>query len=350
MANKRVVLSDVARLAGLSKATVSRYLNNSIVLPQQTTQRIEDAISTLNYRGNSLARRLSKGGSETLGLVLPEISNPFFAELAEAAEEAASAHQYSLVLCVTRNNLEKEMQFIRWLDTRQVDGLLFATNKPDNGALLAELQGQSNIVLIDEDIPGADVPKVFADNVTGGRLAAQQLIDAGHRRIAYVGGPGELMSVRERHEGFCQALVSAGLPCPPELVLMGDYTREFGQYALETLLALPVPPTAIFAGSDYLALGLLDGLRAYQLSAPQDMSIVGFDDANYAELITPRLSTIRQNAGELGRTAVELLIKILKEETPQENSIARIPVQSVSRESIAPCTTSLDSPRLNKAG
>ena len=337
MANKRVVLSDVARLAGLSKATVSRYLNNSIVLPQQTTQRIEDAISTLNYRGNSLARRLSKGGSETIGLVLPEISNPFFAELAEAAEAAASAHQYSLVLCVTRNNLEKEVQFIRWLDTRQVDGLLFATNRPDNGALLAELQGQSNIVLIDEDIPGADVPKVFADNVTGGRLAAQ-LIEAGHQRVAYVGGPGELMSVRERHEGFRQALAEANLPYLPELVLFGDYTREFGQHALDSLLALPEPPTAIFAGSDYLALGLLDGLRAHKLSAPQDMSIVGFDDANYAELITPRLSTIRQNAGELGRTAVELLIKMLKEESQetQENSVARIPVQSVKRESIAP--------------
>ncbi|QCR36080.1 LacI family DNA-binding transcriptional regulator [Nissabacter sp. SGAir0207] len=335
MANKRVVLSDVARLAGLSKATVSRYLNNSIVLPQQTTQRIEDAISTLNYRGNSLARRLSKGGSETIGLVLPEISNPFFAELAEAAEAAASAHQYSLVLCVTRNNLEKESQFIRWLDTRQVDGLLFATNKPDDGRLLAELQGQSNIVLIDEDVPGAEVPKVFADNVAGGQLATRQLIDAGHRRIAYVGGPDALMSVRERREGFRQALEQAGLAYHSELVLCGDYTREFGQTAIDRLLALPEPPTAIFAGSDYLALGLLDGLRAHQLSAPKDMSIVGFDDANYAELITPRLSTIRQDAGQLGRTAVELLIRMLKEET-QENCVARIPVQSIKRESIAP--------------
>ncbi|EPN9891402.1 ABC transporter permease subunit [Klebsiella michiganensis] len=124
MSIKRVLLSDVAKLAGLSKATLSRYMNNSIVLPQDTIDRIETAIRELDYRGNSLARRLSKGGSETLGLVLPDITNPFFAELADAAEEAASASGYSLVLCITRNNPEKECQFIRWLDTCQVDGLL----------------------------------------------------------------------------------------------------------------------------------------------------------------------------------------------------------------------------------
>lgn len=168
MSIKRVLLSDVAKLAGLSKATLSRYMNNSIVLPQDTIDRIETAIRELDYRGNSLARRLSKGGSETLGLVLPDITNPFFAELADAAEEAASVSGYSLVLCITRNNPEKECQFIRWLDTCQVDGLLFTTNRPDNGLLRKEVQRHERIVLLDEDIPGSKVPKVFADNVQAG--------------------------------------------------------------------------------------------------------------------------------------------------------------------------------------
>ena len=172
MSIKRVLLSDVAKLAGLSKATLSRYMNNSIVLPQDTIDRIETAIRELDYRGNSLARRLSKGGSETLGLVLPDITNPFFAELADAAEEAASASGYSLVLCITRNNPEKECQFIRWLDTCQVDGLLFTTNRPDNGQLREQLKGQRHVVLLDEDVPGSTVPKVFSDNVHGGELAA----------------------------------------------------------------------------------------------------------------------------------------------------------------------------------
>lgn len=335
MGTKRVVLSDVAKYAGLSKATVSRYLNKSISLPQPTVARIEEAIKALDYRANSLARRLSKGGSETIGLVLPDIANPFFAELADAAEEAASLHKYSLVLCVTRNNLEKECQFIRWLDTRQVDGLLFTTNRPDNGQLREQLKGQRHVVLLDEDVPGSTVPKVFSDNVHGGELAANKLIAAGHQRIAFVGGPDELMSVRERHQGFRQALLNAGLPYSADMVLYGDYSRTFGRAALDQLLALPQPPTAIFAASDYLALGLLDGMRQRGLAVPASLSLVGFDDAIYSDLITPRLSTIRQSARDLGRVAVETLIKLFNDE-PDVSQVSRIPVEWISRDSVAP--------------
>lgn len=333
MSTKRVLLSDVAKLAGLSKATVSRYMNHSIVLPQETIDRIETAIHTLDYRGNSLARRLSKGGSETLGLVLPDITNPFFAELADAAEEAASARGYSLVLCITRNNPDKEAQFIRWLDTRQVDGLLFTTNRPDNGLLRAEIQRQHHVVLLDEDIPGSQVPKVFADNVQGGRIATEQLIAAGHTRIAFIGGPEQLMSVRERYLGFCTAMQQAGLAVPPEWVMYGNYAREFGQQALNHLFSCDQRPTAVFAASDYLVLGLLDGLRANGLQAPAALSLVGFDDANYTDLTQPRISTIRQPARELGHTAVNIMLRLLNNESdiPMET---RLPVEWIGRDSI----------------
>ncbi len=333
MIKKRVLLSDVATLAGLSKATVSRYMNNSIVLPQETITRIETAIAQLDYRGNSLARRLSKGGSETLGLVLPDITNPFFAELADAAEEAAFEHGYSLVLCITRNNPEKESQFIRWLDTCQVDGLLFTTNRPDNGLLRKEIQRHQRIVLLDEDIPGSQAPKVFADNVQGGMMATQQLIAAGHRHIAFIGGPDELMSVRERYQGFCTALAQAGLHCPPEWVMYGEYQREFGQQALRQLFSRDRRPTAVFAASDFLVLGLLDGLRELGLHAPQDLSLVGFDDASYANFTQPRISTIRQPARELCRTAVSLMLRLLsgEENVPAET---RLPVTWICRDSI----------------
>ena len=319
MSIKRVLLSDVAKLSGLSKATLSRYMNNSIVLPQDTIDRIETAIRELDYRGNSLARRLSKGGSETLGLVLPDITNPFFAELADAAEEAASASGYSLVLCITRNNPEKECQFIRWLDTCQVDGLLFTTNRPDNGLLRKEVQRHERIVLLDEDIPGSTVPKVFADNVQGGRIATEKL-----------------MSVRERYQGFCTAMEQAGLSWPPEWVMYGDYQREFGQQALRYLFSQPLRPTAVFAASDYLVLGLLDGLRASGLQAPEALSLVGFDDANYADFTQPRISTIRQPARELGRTAVNIMMRLLNndQDIPAET---RLPVEWIGRDSIKIC-------------
>lgn len=333
MSIKRVLLSDVAKLAGLSKATVSRYMNHSIVLPQETIDRIETAIRTLDYRGNSLARRLSKGGSETLGLVLPDITNPFFAELADAAEEAASARGYSLVLCITRNNPDKEAQFIRWLDTRQVDGLLFTTNRPDNGVLRDEIQRHNHVVLLDEDIPGSQVPKVFADNVQGGRIATEQLIAAGHTRIAFIGGPEQLMSVRERYQGFCSAMQQASLPVPPEWVMYGNYAREFGQQALNHLFSCAQRPTAVFAASDYLVLGLLDGLRASGLQAPAALSLVGFDDANYTDLTQPRISTIRQPARQLGHTAVNIMLRLLNNESdiPMET---RLPVEWIGRDSI----------------
>ncbi|OAT76524.1 cytochrome-c peroxidase [Mangrovibacter phragmitis] len=334
MTKKRVVLSDVANLAGLSKATVSRYLNHNLVLPQETAARIEAAIRKLDYQRNSLARRLSKGGSETLGLVLPDITNPFFAELADAAEEAASAQGYSLVLCVTRNNPEKERQFIRWLDTCQVDGLLFTTNRPDDGLLRREVQHHQRIILLDEDIPGSQVPKVFADNQQGGRLATEQLIRAGHRHIAFVGGPDALMSVRERYLGFCEALAAAGLSCPPEWVLYGEYQREYGSKALDQLFRGAQCPTAIFAASDYLVLGILDGLRARQLQAPEALSLVGFDDASYANFTQPRISTIRQPAHQMGRTAVQLMLRLLNGETVPEHT--RFPVEWVARDSIMP--------------
>ncbi len=332
---KRILLSDVAEMAGVSKATVSRYLNNSLALPPETATRIQQAIRQLNYRGNSLARRLSKGGSETLGLVLPDITNTFFAELADAAEEEASAQGYSLVLCVTRNNPDKELQFIRWLDSCQVDGLLFATNRPDDGLLCEEIRRHQHIVLLDEDIPGTTAPKVFTDNRQGGLIATQQLIAAGHRHIAFVGGEHGLMSARERYQGFSEALHQAGLNCPDPWVLFGQYKLEFGTRALEQLFSTPQRPTAIFAASDYLVLGILDGLRNLNLSAPADLSVVGFDDASYTNYTHPRISTIRQPARQMGHTAVRLLLQMLKDQPVPE--ITRLPVEWIARDSILLC-------------
>lgn len=240
------------------------------------------------------------------------------------------------MLCITRNNPEKECQFIRWLDTCQVDGLLFTTNRPDNGLLRKEVQRHERIVLLDEDIPGSTVPKVFADNVQGGRIATEKLIAAGHRHIAFVGGPDKLMSVRERYQGFCTAMEQAGLSWPPEWVMYGDYQREFGQQALRYLFSQPLRPTAVFAASDYLVLGLLDGLRASGLQAPEALSLVGFDDANYADFTQPRISTIRQPARELGRTAVNIMMRLLNndQDIPAET---RLPVEWIGRDSIKIC-------------
>jgi LacI family transcriptional regulator len=328
-------IRDVAERADVSKATVSRYLNGSLVLPPDTAKRVDDAVVALNYRQNSLARRLSLGSSETIGLAMPEVANPFFAKLADAVEEAASQAGYGLALCITRNKLEREALYLRWLDTRHLDGLIFATNRPDDGSLRELIGERANIVLIDEDVPGTDVPKVLVDNVEGGYLATRHLLDAGHRRIAHVSGPEALFTVQERLAGYRRALAEADIPFDTSLVRFGSYDRRFGRDVAIELIQHPSPPTAVFAASDYIAVGVLEALRDRALDVPGYMSIVGFDDIEFASLLMPPITTLRQSATELGRTGVALLVAMLTGQSPASPTVHRLPVRLIERASVA---------------
>nr|WP_284503541.1 LacI family DNA-binding transcriptional regulator [Caballeronia sp. GAWG1-1] len=327
-------IREVAEHAKVSKATVSRYLNGSLALPPDTAERIDAAIAALKYRQNSLARRLSLGSSETIGLAMPDVANPFFAEIADEVELAASEHGYGLSLCITRNQFARESLYVGWLDIQHLDGLILVSNRPDDGTLRTLIGTRGNIVVIDEDVPGADVPKVLVDNVQGGYLATQHLIEAGHRRIAHISGPLGLFTVQERCEGYRRALAQANIEFDETLVCFGSYEREFGATALGRLLALPSPPTAIFAASDYLAVGLLEALRDRRIDVPRDMSIVGFDDMEFASLLMPPITTLRQSARDLGRTGVELLLARLSGGGP--STVRRLPVSLIQRASVAP--------------
>ncbi len=258
MSIKRVLLSDVAKLAGLSKATLSRYMNNSIVLPQDTIDRIETAIRELDYRGNSTARRLSKGGSER-GTVLPDITNPFFAELADAAEEAASASGYA-VLCITRNNPEK-CQFIRWLDTCRSTVCCSPPTAPIMACCARKSSVTNGLSCWMKIFPAVRYRKCLP--ITSGAGGSPPKTD--RRRASpyrFRRWPGQADERPRALSGLCTAMEQAGLSWPPEWVMYGDYQREFGQQALRYLFSQQVRPTAVFAASDYLVLGLLDGLRA----------------------------------------------------------------------------------------
>jgi len=326
-------IHDVARAARVSTTTVSRYLNNSLRLPIETTARIDQAIHDLRYRPNVLARRLLKGQTEVIGLATPDIGNPFFAELASAVEARAATLGYSVILCSTGNRLEQELIYLERLASRHVDGLIFLTNHGDDGTLQRAFVDRRNIVLLDEDIEGLDVPKVFVENQRGGYLATQCLLAAGHKRIAHVSWPPNLFSVRERAAGFRQALAASGLQTPDEYVAFGRYDRDFGYEAAARLLALPEPPTAIFAASDYLVMGILDALRDLGLSAPENLSLVGFDDMPFASLLDPPITTVRQPIRALGERAVDALIaRINKIDEPVERE--RLPVTLIERASV----------------
>ncbi len=326
-------ISQVAREAGYSPATVSRYLNNRIELPASTALRIDAAVARLGYRPNLLARRLSTGRTESIGLVAPEISNPFFAKLAATIEDEADLHGYSVLMSSTRGAREREITYLRKLEDRHVDGLIMMTSKPDDGTLAKNIDSHSNVVLVDEDVPGVAVPKVFVENERGAYHATRHLIGAGHTRVAHLGGPRNLMSVRERLGGYLRALRENRIEPAMPHVLLGSYSREFGAATIDQILSETNRPTAVFCGNDIIAIGVMQKIRELGLNVPEDISVVGFDDMPFADMLAPALTTVRQPIETLGRKAFRALYALInKQGTVAEE---RLPVSLVERQSVA---------------
>lgn len=326
-------IHDVAQDAGVSSTTVSRYLNNRIELPHATSSRIDAAIARLDYRPNLLAKRLSTGKTEAIGLVVPEIREPFFAELASAVEDEADRHGYTILMSSTRSDRTREIASLNRLHDRHVDGLVMMTNTPDDGTLAALIGRRRNVVLIDEDIPGVKVPRVFVDNVGGAHAATRHLIEAGHRRIAFIGGPIGLFSAEERYAGYLKAMTEAGLSISDDLIRRGSFAPDVARAAAVTFAQRKDAPTAIFASSDYIAIGTILGLRQADVSVPSQMSLVSFDDMPLIELFNPPLTAIRQPIEALGRQGFQALFALLNGQKPK--MLTRLPVSLIERESVA---------------
>jgi LacI family transcriptional regulator len=327
-------IHDVAQDAGVSPTTVSRYLNNRIELPPATSARIDAAIRKLEYRPNILAKRLSTGRSEAIGLVTPEIREPFFAELASAVEDEADRHGYTIFISSTRSDREREIAAINRLHDRHVDGLIMMTNTADDGTLARLIGKRRNVVLVDEDIPGVNVPRVFVENEAGAYAATRHLIEAGHRSIAYLGGPVRLFTAVERKTGFLRAMREAGLTVSEELMRIGSFASDLAKENVRGLMAQKKPPTAIFASSDLLSTGALMGLKSLGLNLPEDVSLVGFDDVQpLTELMHPPLTAVRQPIEMLGRRGFLALFALLSGEQP--TMLTRLPVELIVRASVS---------------
>jgi LacI family transcriptional regulator len=326
-------LRDVAAAASVSVAAVSRYLNGTLRLPQDTARRIESAIARLDYRPNPHARRLSTGRTESVGLVVPSIDNPFFAKLADAVEGAAAARGLDLMLCASRNQPQRELDYIAWMNRNHVDGLLFTTNHVDDGPLARAVANATNVVLIDEDVPGAEVAKVFADNAQGGYLAGRELIEAGHRRLGFMGGPRGMLSTTERLAGFRRAAAEGGPGCAIVTEQYSPYIAPGGRQSAEAMLASPIRPTAVFITSDELTISVLEVLSARGIAVPEALSVISFDDVWPLHLFSPPITAIRQPLAEMGQSAFDLLIEGATGGTPKPP--LRLPVQLIARASVA---------------
>ena len=332
-------LQDVAKAAGVSKTTVSRFLNGSLDLPAKTAEQINGAIRTLNYKPNPHARRLSLGRTDTIGLIVPDIATPFFATLVAAVEEEADARGKALALHATLNRRDREFSYIDLVRQGHADGLIFITNHQGDPALAERINGAGPCVVVDEDVVGAQVPKLFCDNYEGGRLAGRHLAQAGHRHVLFIGGVDEMISGQRRFGGFTAGMAEVGGPdCVIERAT-GAYTFDAGRAAAREFVARPRDnrPTAIFASSDELVIGLYEVLRASGVSVPEDLSVVGFDDVGPLHLFAPAVTAVRQPVRELGRRALCLLLDppAPSEGTklPQEELL---PVTLVERASVGP--------------
>lgn len=323
-------IRDVATLAGVSPATVSRYLNGTMTLPAATGARISEAARELRYRPNPAARSLGRGVTDVIGLALPDIANPFFGQLAAALEEAALAVGRTVLLSSTRNLLDRELMTIERLERGHFDALLLATNRPDDGRLADAIRrNAARIVLLDEDVPGVDVPKVFSDNRGGARMAGRMLVEAGHRRIACIGGPTGLMSADERAAGLAEAAAD----CSVVSVTCTDYTAACGQQATARLIVEHPEVTGIFFGSDILMLGGLVALRAAGRQVGRDFSVVSFDDVGPLEFFAPPISAIRHRVADLARHSIAAAVRATEGGGAAFSTVI-VPVDAVARASV----------------
>lgn len=302
-------MRQVAERAGVSPTTVSHVINQTRFVSAATQQRVLVAMKELGYRPNILARSLRRGETHTLGLILPDSANPFFAEIGRKIEEAAFKENYSVILCNTEGDTAKELWYVDVLGKKQVDGIIFVGTGDQADSLLLLFDQEIPLVLVDRDLPEVEVDAVLTDNLLGGQQATSHLIDLGHRRIGCITGPSHLTPSAQRVTGYRHALEDAGLPVDEGLIKRGDFHPESGHTAALSLIALANAPTAIFVCNDLMAIGVLFAAAEVGRRVPEDLSVVGFDDIELASYTIPSLTTISQPKSQIGRTAVKLLIE-----------------------------------------
>lgn len=328
-----VTIREVAARAGVSVATVSHVLNGTRKVAPETAARVRRAMEELGYQPNAIAQSLRKRTTYAIGILVSDVTNPFFALLVRGAEDAALAAGYSVIVCNSDENPQKEEMYIQVLLRRRIDGMLIVpTQDGTNPALKALAKRRVPFAFVDRRAKGVEAPAVLSDNVGGAYLATRHLLEKGHHRIGIVLGIPGATTTKERFAGYRQALREAGISWCKELVGWGGYRIEGGRQAAAQLLSLPSPPTAIFSTNNLMTVGVLQEVYHLGLRIPEDVAIVGFDDLEWAELANPPLTVVAQNPYEIGRCGLELLLSQLRRQK-MVSEVIRVPVELKLRKS-----------------
>jgi len=306
-------MRDVAERAGVSVTTVSHVINETRPVSDELRERVLAAVDELGYQPNVLARSLRRGETHTIGMIVPDSANPFFAEVARGVEDTSFEQGYNVILCNSDGDLDKELLYANVLAEKQVDGILFVAAGVSTEHIHGLQRRRMPLVVVDREIPDAAVDSVLTDNAHGGRLATRHLLELGHRRIGCVTGPSDVTPSAERVTGYRWALDKDGIPVDEALVVKGDFQYKSGYQAAYQLLAMNDPPTAIFACNDLMAVGATRAAIELGWQVPTDLSVVGFDDVRLASFANPPLTTIVQPKYEMGVVAATMLLERLRD-------------------------------------
>lgn len=339
-------MRDVARLAGVSVATVSTVINGKNGVSARLTHRVQQAVQALNYHPDHVARSLRVRQTHTIGMVMPQIASPFFAEVLRGAEDLAAQQGYSVLICNSRGDASQEKSHLSTLISRRVDGILLASEDP-HFAHHWFAPRRVPLVLFDRIPGGFKGTVVTTNNTLASYEATRHLISLGHQRIGIIAGPPDISTSDERLEGFRKAMSEAGLLVREEYFKRGNYKLEGGYQCVLELMKLALPPTAIFSFNYEMTLGVMRALAEAGVACPKQVSILGFDDFvagldgfSWATMFSPKLTTVAQSSYELGRRAMQILLSKISpragEEDESEDGIVRLPAELRVRESTVP--------------
>jgi DNA-binding LacI/PurR family transcriptional regulator len=340
--NRSVTIKDVAAHAAVSVATVSAVMNENKYVSPELVQRVRESIATLGYKRNSFARGLKTQVSHSIGLIIPDIMNPFYTNIARGVEDVAHAHHYSLIIGNTDEDPEKEKNYLQLLESKQADGFIIAVTDRSYDYLQALPLQNFALVGIDRSLIDLGIDSVMVDNQVGARTAVEHLIGLGHRRIGLITGARGIAPTEERLWGYTEALEKHGITVDPALITTTRPRVDGGERGALQLLALEDRPTAIFMMDGTMVIGALQTIEKLGLRCPEDIALACFDDFSWGSVMRPRLTVVEQPTYEIGKQAAHLLFERLQDQARPPKEI-RLQTRFIVRES---CGSRLHSPDL----
>lgn len=314
-----ITIRDIAKYAGVSPATVSRVMNNTANVSEATRMKVLEAIEKHNYSPNIFAQGLSTNESNTIGVVVPDVTNPFFGEVIKGISEVVDRHNLNMILCDTDENSKKEKRHLINLKSQKLKGLVITPTSDTDRFNLHYLNLLRDmgipIALIDRDVKNSDFDGVFIDNIKGGFDATTALLQNGHERIALIAGPDNSKPGRDRKRGYIKAFETAGIPLNKAMIFDGDFKLNSGYELTKKILMMEHRATAIFSSNNMMTLGCIKALNEYGYVISRDISLISFDELETLNILGIKLSAIRRPTVEMGRIAMELLIKRISQKS-----------------------------------